>query len=105
MPCTTCDSATAAAGSATANSGEPGLPVKVWNYALALARWAEAGGAVRSPAEIASRLAICQACPHYGTHPPRCTLCGCPVSASPDAAKNKLAMATERCPLSPPKWV
>ena len=42
------------------------------------------------------RLVLCQACEYYDPGPNRCRRCGCNGL--------KLDLATERCPLSPPKW-
>jgi hypothetical protein len=49
-----------------------------------------------SAEERARRQAICDACPEYDATRGRCTKCGC--------GGVKLALATERCPLEPPKW-
>ncbi len=52
---------------------------------------------VRVPAaEVERRLALCQACEHFDPVPQRCRQCGC--------GRLKLELATERCPLVPPKW-
>jgi hypothetical protein len=52
---------------------------------------------VRSGEEQARCLAICQGCEHYVTAESRCRICGC-------FAMLKIRLATERCPLDPPKW-
>lgn len=69
----------------------------------ALARWNRAGKPVRSPERVAELLSICQACDKFtGSH---CRRCGCPVNGHVDEpTHNKLALATERCPLDPPHW-
>jgi hypothetical protein len=47
--------------------------------------------------EQARRLSICEACPEYDAERKRCKKCGC-------FAALKLRLATEHCPLEPPKW-
>jgi hypothetical protein len=69
------------------------------NYGHALAKHARGGFRVTPPETIAARLAICQACPDGRFTGTACDACGCQVSAQPDAFRNKLAMATEACPL------
>lgn len=86
---------------------EPGLLRLGLNVTTALAKWVAAGSPVRSPARVKELLAICQACPFMATRKNGekwCGKCGCPVNNSPDARRNKLAMATEACPLDPPRW-
>jgi predicted Zn-ribbon and HTH transcriptional regulator len=62
-------------------------------------RFARAGFATTPPDILASREAICRACPEWDAaainSTGRCRKCGCSTWA-------KLRMATERCPLS--KW-
>ena len=48
-----------------------------------------------SPNERDRRWALCLACPNLVND--RCKLCGCHFLA-------KIELATERCPLDPPKW-
>ena len=61
-----------------------------------------AGAAIRGrpvavPEEVAAeRLAICKACEKYDMSKSRCKACGCYTL--------KTSLATEQCPLSPPKW-
>lgn len=85
---------------------EPGVLQQAWNYTAALERWTLAGRPVRSPERIAEILAICEACPMYlgDAKRPRCKLCGCSINNLPRGTQNKIAMATEHCPLDPPKW-
>jgi hypothetical protein len=73
---------------------------KVSRYAKALLKWSAAGFPTRSDAEVAAIVAICQACEKFadGT----CTKCGCGVSQSRWAVRNKARMTTETCPLG--KW-
>lgn len=83
-------------------STEPGLLRRGASFLTAVARWKAAGSPVRSPERIEEILAICQACEHFQRS--RCNKCGCAVNKSPNGLRNKIAMATERCPLQPPKW-
>lgn len=84
---------------------EPGMLAKAWNYSEAVTRWKLAGSPTRSQAEIDAILTICKACPFYTeTDRPRCRKCGCSVNNQPNGITNKIAMATESCPLDPPKW-
>lgn len=76
-------------------------------YAAAMARWIAAGSPARSQERIDAILANhCNPpsapCEHFANGV--CGKCGCLINASPEAWQNKLAMATEACPLSPPKW-
>lgn len=52
---------------------------------------------VRPGDEQAACLAICQGCEHYVPADARCEICGC-------FAMLKARLATEHCPLDPPKW-
>jgi hypothetical protein len=71
------------------------------HYATALARWAAAGFPTR-PDEEVERIfrECCQPCDQHVDG--RCKKCGCCVSAKGMAIRNKLKMATEKCPLG--KW-
>jgi hypothetical protein len=82
----------------------PSLGSRLTHYAAALARWIAAGRPLRSPAEV-QRIytTLCLPCPHYNPND-TCRLCGCRVSLSPHAAVNKIAMLTESCPDTPPRW-
>ena len=73
---------------------------KLSHYAQAVTRWTLAGLPKRSAEQIAALHAICQACDRYDGG--ACKVCGCAVSESPIPLVNKLAMATEVCPLG--KW-
>lgn len=78
----------------------PPLIQQARNAAGALGRVVTAvakGATIRvSEEEHARRLAICQACEFHDAAKNRCTKCGCGGA--------KLHLATERCPLEPPKW-
>jgi uncharacterized paraquat-inducible protein A len=75
---------------------------------MAIARWKLAGSPMRSQQRVDELLSVCQACPQLvdrDTAQQRCGRCGCPVNARTDEpTSNKLAMATESCPLAEPKW-
>jgi hypothetical protein len=50
-----------------------------------------------SAEERQRRLAICHGCESWDPQQSRCRLCGC-------STNQKVALATESCPASPPKW-
>lgn len=81
------------------SDAEPWLLIRGWNFTQALARWALAGLPRRSQAEIDARLAICQSCEFLKND--RCVKCGC-ACVERNRLINKLALATEKCPLG--KW-
>jgi hypothetical protein len=67
----------------------------------ALSRWIKAGRPVRSEEEVKRiLLTYCEPCRAYGEG--RCRYCGCQVNLIGTAPQNKIAMATEECPLT--KW-
>ncbi len=78
----------------------PSLLIRGWNFATAIARWTAAGRPMRSKPEIEARLAVCQACPEL-TPDSVCRRCGCQCQET-ERVMNKLALATEKCPLG--KW-
>jgi hypothetical protein len=80
-------------------SQEPPLLIRGWNFAAALARWTLAGLPRRTQVEIEARLAICQACEFLKNN--HCGKCGCACNEK-NRLINKLALATERCPIG--KW-
>jgi hypothetical protein len=71
------------------------------HYAAALARWTLAGFPVRDAAQI-ERIEREQCGPCDKNIENRCAECGCRVNKSRMALANKIAMATENCPLG--KW-
>jgi len=74
---------------------------RAYRYTRALSRWIKAGRPVRSEEEIKRIFEICcEPCEGYaeGT----CRHCGCRVNLMAAATLNKIAMATEECPLE--KW-
>lgn len=86
----------AAAGSPAAMPG----PVKrAARYSKAVSKWIAAGRPTRSQDEIDQLLAICQGCEHFNVEASACRRCGCNINSQASGLKNKLAMATEQCPL------
>lgn len=76
---------------------------RLTRYAASLARWLAAGRPVRDEAEVRRILAdCCEPCAKFRDGV--CLACGCRVNASRRGWQNKIAMATEACPLRPPKW-
>jgi len=68
-------------------------------YARALATWTAAGMPTRSHAEVAAIFTThCQPCEEFGPDTQTCTICGCRVRQSGAVLRNKIKMATERCP-------
>jgi len=84
----------------TAERQDAGIFDLVSNYAAALSRWLAAGRPVRTQQEIDGLLEICKACELFDGS--KCRRCGCRLSKSTSGWANKLAMATEQCPLG--KW-
>lgn len=73
---------------------------KVMNYFGAIRRWVASGRPTRSEEEIAALFAEhCKGCDMYDAEKHACKSCGCNVSEDADPLDNKLAMATEHCPL------
>lgn len=85
-------------------NGFPDAAQQVSNAAGAVVRAARAviaGKPVRVPPEVlAMREAICAACAENIAG--RCRKCGCGVRAQ---WIRKTDLATEQCPLDPPKWL
>jgi len=77
----------------------PPLIIRGLNFASAMLRWASSGMPRRTQSEIDERLAICQGCPHFADN--HCRVCGC-ACVETNQLINKLALATEECPLG--KW-
>lgn len=77
------------------------LLTRTARYVAAVARWRLAGCPTRSDQRVAEIYEqICRRCEHFSQD--RCQLCGCPVHSGSLALRNKLRMATERCPAG--KW-
>ena len=74
-----------------------------YRYTRALYRWIKAGRPVRSEEEIERIFeTFCVPCEAYEVESSSCQHCGCRVNRLQAAALNKIAMATEECPLE--KW-
>lgn len=80
----------------------PGIIKRAGQYAKAIARWTAAGSPTRTQAEIDGLLAVCRGCRQYNAQHAACAKCGCNVNSQASGLANKLAMATEHCPLR--KW-
>jgi len=77
----------------------PPILILGWNFAGAMVRWAGSGFKRCPKKQISERLAICQSCPHLVDN--HCQLCGC-ACIETNQLMNKLALASEACPLG--KW-
>jgi len=76
---------------------------QAYRYARALSRWIKAGRPVREEAEIEQIFeTYCKPCEAYDVESSSCCHCGCRVNLMKAATLNKIAMATEECPLG--KW-
>lgn len=80
----------------------PGPVKRAARYSTAVARWIAAGRPTRSQDEIDALLAICHACDDFDAEARACRRCGCNINSQASGLKNKLAMATEKCPVG--KW-
>lgn len=82
----------------------PGLVTKAKNLRTATQKWIDNGRPVRTPDEIKETFELhCLPCTNRNVEKGGCSLCGCPVN-SDDKLRNKLRMATEGCPDTPPKF-
>ena len=76
------------------------LTQKAVNYLTAVRKWIAAGRPVRTEEEIKEIYEKhCSRCSMYDKERQVCNSCGCPANNSQPALRNKLAMATEECPL------
>jgi hypothetical protein len=73
----------------------PPLAKRARNLAGSVARFVAAGGEIATPEERDRRMDICRGCDRFVGG--MCSECGCRLGF-------KVAMATEHCPLDPPKW-
>jgi hypothetical protein len=79
---------------------EQGILNLAFRYTRALSRWIRAGRPVRSEEEIKQIFEIfCLPCEAYEEPTSSCLYCGCRVNRTQAAMMNKIAMATEECPL------
>jgi len=84
-------------------AAQPSITQKVIRYTRALSRWIKAGRPVREESEIIVIFEThCQSCKSFDERSTSCNHCGCRVNISTIAPLNKIAMATEQCPLE--KW-
>lgn len=83
-------------------SAMPAPVARAARYTSAVARWIAAGKPKRTQEEIDHLFTICQACEHFSQKVSACRLCGCRINRNHRALGNKLAMATESCPIK--KW-
>lgn len=75
-------------------------------YAGAMRKWIAAGRPTRSDDRVREIFeTLCRPCEHFDAQRQTCRVCGCRVRASGSALANKIKMATERCPLRPPRWI
>ena len=79
----------------------PGLPKQILTATTAYTKWLQAGSPLRDAREVDRIFEICQACPLFKED--HCGVCGCPINRELSML-NKIAMATEHCPLSQPRW-
>ena len=81
----------------------PGYFSKAYHYTRALSRWIKAGRPVRSEEDIKhifeTSCKLCEARDEEGSF---CRYCGCRVNLAKSAVTNRIAMATEDCPVH--KW-
>ena len=81
----------------------PNVIQLAYRYTRALSRWIKAGRPLRSEKEIEAIFEMCcRLCEAYDTESSSCRHCGCRVNLNRSAPLNKIAMATENCPLE--KW-
>lgn len=84
----------------------PILSTRFYSYCSAIARWVRAGMPTRTQEQIEQVHQICLDCEyllHKHTDKQKCGKCGCNISLEM-SKRNKLYLATESCPLDPPKW-
>lgn len=75
----------------------PNLFQRGLKFSKAILTYAIAGMPNVSDEVFDRRMALCLQCPHYDAAGPRCLKCTCGLQV-------KARMATEQCPLQPPRW-
>lgn len=82
---------------------ELSMLAKAIRYAKAVRKWIAAGRPARKPEEVATIYRNeCVSCENYKRDRSVCGICGCRVAELGPPLCNKVAMATEFCPLG--KW-
>lgn len=90
---------------ANVDKPRPTLVKRVLSWRASIKRWEEEGKPVRSDEEVERIMReCCEPCEHYNPTWSQCKLCGCFCRKRGQAKFNKPKMATEQCPLEPPKW-
>jgi hypothetical protein len=83
-----------------AREQEASLGKKMSNYFWAVRKWVQSGRPTRTEEEIKNLFENhCKQCERYDKKKHACKSCGCLVSTDSTPLRNKLAMATEGCPL------
>lgn len=81
--------------------------LQMWKkWRRAIKKWKKAGKPKRTDEEVAQIIEICSQCEHLGIRfgLMYCEKCTCSLGKSQYGSLNKARMATESCPLKPPKW-
>lgn len=86
------------------------VPGSIRRYSAAILKWIKAGRPKRPWDRVEELFATaCGPCPKFRPwkdgEAGGCTICGCHLSRHGAAYKNKLRMATEGCPASPPRFL
>lgn len=81
----------------------PGWLERVRNLASAVVDHVADGGRLADDETREARMETCRACPRFDPSGPTCLVCGC-GGVIPGGLEMKLAWASSRCPLDPPKW-
>lgn len=85
------------------NVEKPGYFGMAYRYTRALSRWIKAGRPIRSENEIEDIYEThCKNCRAFDHETNSCKYCGCKLGTGTNPLINKIAMATERCPVE--KW-
>lgn len=84
-------------------TGDSTILEKAGHLTVAIARWSRSGFKCRTDEEVAQIYrAHCGPCDARDQEVDACRLCGCNVRSEGIAVRNKLKMATEKCPRG--KW-
>ena len=82
---------------------EIGITTKMLRYTRAIARWIKAGRPARLREDVAQiYYENCVPCSEMDGKTGQCRVCGCHIGLKTSPLLNKIAMATEHCPLD--KW-